>query len=93
MQDSEDIYSMQFAEYLNSHPCCSSPQYRLLGENEFLRTLICLSCKKLWHISRSKVKAYAREQNELERVRRISERERAAVRTTFGRYYGGAQHS
>lgn len=86
---STNTSDMKFSEYLYSKHRCGRPDFRLLEENDRFRTILCLSCNEVWNITRSKLKAQAREEVRLDRIRAITEAERLALRTTFGRYYAG----
>lgn len=81
------------AEYLLKHKC-ERPDLRLVEENNYFRHFICLTCKEDWFISRSNVKAQAREDNRLATIRRITEAEAVRVRSAkvFGAHYRGMRH-
>ena len=85
---------MTLAEYLLKHKC-ERPDLRLVEENNYFRHFICLTCREDWFISRSNVKAAAREENRLANIRRISEAEAVKVRSAkvFGTYYRGHRHA
>lgn len=85
---------MNLTEYMQRHECTGTPQWRLLSEDAERRVFLCLTCHLVWTITRSRLKAQAREENRLERIRRITEAERAAGgRKICGPYYMGAPHA
>jgi hypothetical protein len=83
---------MTFKEYLDARHHCSRPDFRLLEETEYHRRIVCLTCKEDWYITRSKLKQYAREENEKDRFRELSESERGRVKV-FGVAYAGTRHA
>jgi hypothetical protein len=85
---------VKLSEYLKKHEetGCPRPDLRLAHEDERFRTFVCLTCHELWAVSRSKAKQKARYEVELERVRELTDAERARTGRVFGSYYQGQRH-
>ena len=84
---------MTLSEYMSRHECTGAPQFRLLSEDDRARTFLCLTCHEFWVISRSKIRAQAREEKRFESIRKITEQEREANRRKIsGQYYQGVSH-
>ena len=83
---------MTLSEYLLQHKCVR-PDLRLISENDSARHFQCLTCGLDWIISRSRLKAFAREENRLDTIRKLTEQERLNSRKVFGPYYGGQHHA
>lgn len=81
---------MKLAEYLDQHNC-ERPDLRLIAEDDRFRRFFCMTCHLDWVVSRSKLKAQAREEERLSRMRRLSEQESRRV-SVSGRYYAGSSH-
>ena len=85
---------MTLTELLETHRqrCTGTPDLRLVEENEQFRDFVCLTCGEPWRITRSKLKRWAREENRLERYRKLGDAERSRI-SIFGRLYAGTRHS
>jgi hypothetical protein len=76
-------------EYLSKHKC-ERPQLRMVSQDDYRYHFFCETCKEDWIITRSKLKAHARDEVFAQRIREATP---AQKRKVFGRYYGGAEHA